>query len=186
MTVRRVTRGMLCSALCGAALLLTGCMDPNTKDDRGYTKAPLEHGAYPIKGEPQTAMRELGDPNQPKGERVEAPVEAAAAPATPVANVPLPAGVTQAMVTDGAAIFSGPGNCMACHGAGGSGGPIAPKLADNQWLNIDGEYESIVHLITTGVPSPRQFPAPMPARGGSTITDEQVRQVAAYIYSISR
>ena len=187
MIVRRVTRGMLCGTLFGATLLLTGCMDPDSDDKRGYTKAPLEHGAYPVKGEPETAMRDLGRPNQPAGDRVEvAEAPAAAAPAAPAANVTLPAGVTQAMVTDGAAIFGGPGNCLACHGAGGGGTAIGPKLADSEWLNISGEYESIVGLITSGVPSPKQFPAPMPAKGGSAITDEQVRQVAAYVYSISR
>jgi mono/diheme cytochrome c family protein len=36
------------------------------------------------------------------------------------------------------------------------------------------------------VPTPKQHPAPMPARGGGQITDDQVREVAAYIYSISR
>ena len=187
MIVHRVTRGMLCGPLLGAALLLTACMDPKSDDKRGYTKAPLEHGAYPVKGEPSTAMRDLGRPNQPVGERVEVAAEpAAAAPAGPAANVTLPAGVTQAMVTDGAAIFGGPGNCLACHGAGGSGTPIGPKLADSEWLNIGGDYEEIVALVTAGVPSPKQFPAPMPAKGGSAISEEQVRQVAAYVYSISR
>ncbi len=186
MIVRRVTRGMLCGGVLSAALLLNGCMDPESNDNRGYTKAPLERGAYPVKGEPESAMRQMGRTNQPRGEIVEVAAAPAPAAAGPAANVPLPAGVTQAMVTEGASVFSGAGSCLACHGAGGAGSPIGPKLADNEWLNIDGEYESIVGLITTGVPAPKQFPAPMPPKGGSQISDEQVRQVAAYVYSISR
>ena len=37
-----------------------------------------------------------------------------------------------------------------------------------------------------GVPQPKQHPAPMPAKGGAPLTDEQVKQVSAYVYSISR
>jgi len=128
----------------------------------------------------------MGTPNKPMGERVEVAEQKAAAAAGPAKQVTLPAGVTQAMVDQGATLFSGSGNCLACHGGGGAGTAIGPKLADSEWLNIQGEYDQIVQLITAGVPNPKQFPAAMPPKGGSTITDEQVRQVAAYVYSISR
>jgi mono/diheme cytochrome c family protein len=99
----------------------------------------------------------------------------------------LPDGVTQEMVTQGQALFTGTGGCLACHGADATGTPLAPNLTDTTWLNVPtGTYDEIVNLIMTGVPQPKEAPAPMMAKGGSTITDEQVRQVAAYVYSISR
>ena len=98
----------------------------------------------------------------------------------------LPTGVTQAMVTQGKTIFTGAGNCFACHGANAEGTPIAPKLADGTWLNIDGSYPAIVDLVTKGVAQPKQSMVPMAPKGGTTINDEQVKAVAAYVWSISR
>jgi mono/diheme cytochrome c family protein len=90
------------------------------------------------------------------------------------------------MVASGQTIFGGGGMCFACHGANGAGGPLAPALNDSEWLHIEGGYDEIVALINEGVPTPVQFAAAMPPRGGAPITDEQVRDVAAYVYSISR
>lgn len=104
----------------------------------------------------------------------------------PAANVELPEGVTQDMVAAGQQIFVGAGLCQSCHGPDGSGTALAPNLRDQEWLNIqNGTYDEIVNVVTTGVAQPTQFPAPMPPKGGSQITDEQVRQAAAYVYSIS-
>jgi mono/diheme cytochrome c family protein len=91
------------------------------------------------------------------------------------------------MVDQGRALFAGAANCFACHGPNGTGTPLAPKLDDATWLNIpaDGAYPAIVDLITKGVPMPKQSMVPMAPKGGSTITDEQVRQVAAYVWRIS-
>ena len=66
---------------------------------------------------------------------------------------PLPEGVTQQMVDQGKALFAGPANCFACHGPEGAGTPLAPKLADGEWLHIDGSYTAIVDLVTKGVVS---------------------------------
>lgn len=110
--------------------------------------------------------------------------ETGAAPgAVPPAD--LPEGVTPEMVAAGQQIFTGPGLCYTCHGTDGTGTQLGPNLTDDEWLNIDGSYEQIVQNITTGVPQPQQFPAPMPPKGGSSITDEQVREVAAYVYTLS-
>jgi mono/diheme cytochrome c family protein len=97
----------------------------------------------------------------------------------------LPPGVTPEMVAAGQQIFTGAGGCMACHGPDATGTPLAPNLTDNEWINISGRnYDEIVNLIKTGVPTPKQAPAPMPPRGGSNITDDQVNQVAAYVVSL--
>lgn len=95
----------------------------------------------------------------------------------------LPAGVTQAMVDAGQDKFGTV--CAGCHGVGGTGSASAPALNDNQWLDVPGDYPSIVQVITTGVPNPKQYPAPMPPRGGGNFDDEGVRELAAYVYALS-
>ncbi len=120
-------------------------------------------------------------------------VDAAAAPApeapaaAPAAAVELPPGVTAEMVAAGKTIFHSNGNCFTCHGADAKGTPLAPDLTDATWLNADGTYDGIAKVITTGVPVPKDktHPSPMPPKGGSTITDDQVKQVAGYVYSLS-
>src|SRR5690606_26526605 len=97
----------------------------------------------------------------------------------------LPEGVTQEMVTAGQQVFQGAGICITCHGPDAKGTPLAPDLTDQTRINIDGSYDAIVQLVTNGVPQPVEHPSPMPPKGGSQITDEQVRQVAAYVYSLS-
>jgi len=104
-------------------------------------------------------------------------------PAVNTAN--LPPGVTAQMVQEGKQIFEGPGLCYTCHGQNAMGTALAPNLTDNQWIDSDGSFESIVTLVTNGVPQPKQYPAPMPPKGGSSITDDQVRAVSAYVYAIS-
>ncbi|MGH7475208.1 MAG: c-type cytochrome [Longimicrobiales bacterium] len=108
----------------------------------------------------------------------------ASQPAPPAGE--LPAGVTQEMVTQGQQIFTSTGNCFTCHGQDATGTQLAPNLTDSEWINIEGDYESIVENVRTGVPQPVQHPAPMPPMGGAQLTDEQVRAVAAYVYAISR
>src|SRR5690606_20923693 len=79
----------------------------------------------------------------------------------------LPEGVTQEMVTAGQQVFQGAGICITCHGPDAKGTPLAPDLTDQTWINIDGSYESIVQLVTNGVPQPVEHPSPMPPKGGS-------------------
>lgn len=177
--------------MAGAAMLVlatAACGDPGSTDDRGYTKAPLERPGLLISGERPGDMAAYGSPNRVVVEELPLPEELAIADpvAGPAEVVDLPDGVTQEMVTAGQTLFGGGGLCFACHGANGTGGPLAPAVNDSDWLHVDGSYESIVQLITDGVASPIQYAAAMPPRGGAQITDEQVREVAAYVYSISR
>lgn len=88
--------------------------------------------------------------------------------------------------TLGKSIFTSKGLCHACHGPDAKGTALAPDLTDDTWLNIDGELESIVELVKTGVPSPKSAPAPMPPMGGARLTDEEVQAVARYVYSLSQ
>jgi hypothetical protein len=65
----RGTRWLLLMAAVG----LGGCGDPDTNDDRGYTKAPLERPTVLIDGERPSPMREFGAPRLPQTEPLELP-----------------------------------------------------------------------------------------------------------------
>lgn len=96
----------------------------------------------------------------------------------------LPAGVTSSMVAKGRAVFGGQGICIACHGPDGRGA-VGPSLADSAWLHSDGSYEGIVSTITAGVSArASKSGVVMPPRGGSGINDEDLRAVAAYVWSL--
>lgn len=122
------------------------------------------------------------------GEEASVPADApapASAPEAPIgANVDLPEGVTTDMVAQGKTVFETT-TCWTCHGMDAAGGPLAPTLRDQNWLNSDGSYESIVEVVRNGVPTPVEHPGAMPPMGGSPLTDDQVNQVAAYVYAIS-
>ena len=124
-----------------------------------------------------------GDGAPPAEETQQPPAEAAPAAAS---DMDFPEGVTAAMVAEGEAVFTGAGICFTCHMAGGVGGPSGPNLTDDEWLNIEGSYESIVQNIMTGVLEPKEFPGLMPPKGGAPITDEQVAAVAAYVWTLSQ
>lgn len=96
----------------------------------------------------------------------------------------LPIGVTAPIIDEGQQIFTQA--CFLCHGESAEGTPMAPNLTDAECLHGDGSYEFIVELVSTGVPQPRQSIVPMLPRGGSDLTDDQVRAVAAYVWSLSR
>src|SRR3954470_13535843 len=68
--------------------------------------------------------------------------------ATP-AQPRLPANVTAAMIAQGDTIFN-TNSCQKCHRPHGIGGRLAPNLTDQAWVHIDGSYDAIVKLVTTG------------------------------------
>jgi mono/diheme cytochrome c family protein len=97
----------------------------------------------------------------------------------------LPEGVTPAMIEEGAKLFKGAGLCAACHGVSATGG-VGPSLVDTVWLHSKGTFEEIARQITAGVPQAQaKGGMMMPPRGGSAISDAQVRAVAAYVWSLS-
>jgi mono/diheme cytochrome c family protein len=136
-----------------------------------------------------------GDANANGDEPVEtAAVEVVSAePAMDVAEMDamdqeLPEGVTAAMIEEGEGIYNGAGICMSCHGATGEGIPnLGADLTDDEWLHVDGSYEQIVENIMTGVTAQESSSGvPMPAKGGTAITDDQVKAVAAYVWTLSK
>ncbi len=114
------------------------------------------------------------------------PVESPAAQPAPSRS--LPDGVTADMVVAGEHIFNGQ-SCIKCHGAGARGSQRAPDLTDSTWIHIDGSYSAIVALVTTGFTKSEmrdpKYPFSMNPRGGVNLSNEQIRQVAAYVWSLS-
>ena len=99
--------------------------------------------------------------------------------------------ITPQLIARGDSVFHA-SSCTECHGRNGKGLPHGPDLTSGHWAQTDGSYEQIIALITSGVPEDkiidRFFPEPMPARGGGKppLTDDQIRALAAYVYSLSR
>ncbi len=116
----------------------------------------------------------------------EAALEAPAPAELSIDPALLPEGVTVEMVKEGRELFGGGGICFTCHTLEATGGPLAPDLTDDVWINVDGEYRSIVELVKTGVAQPLEHPGAMLPRAGMPLTDEQVEAVAAYAYMLSR
>jgi cbb3-type cytochrome c oxidase subunit III len=96
-----------------------------------------------------------------------------------------PAAVTPAAIAKGDTIFHKTGLCYACHGSNAEG-TVGPNLTDAEWLHGDGSYDMIVAIVTSGVPVDKAKKGiAMPPKGGSSITEEEVKAVAAYVYSLS-
>jgi len=103
--------------------------------------------------------------------------------------LPVPPGATHEMVSLGDRIFHGQvagGMCTACHGPNGAGSPLGPDLTKNKWLWSDGSWDGIAKTITNGVMQPKQYRSPMPPFGGSQLTPEQTKAVAAYVWALSQ
>jgi cytochrome c oxidase cbb3-type subunit III len=80
---------------------------------------------------------------------------------------------------EGRAVYTGSGNCGDCHGPDARGNPDygAPDLTRNVW-NSGGDPQSLYTTIYFG-----QHRI-MPAWGG-TLTLEQIRALATYVYAVS-
>lgn len=107
------------------------------------------------------------------------------ASAAPLVAQAVPAAVTKESIAKGDEIFHGSGLCFACHGNDAKGA-VGPNLTDDQWLHSKGSYDEIVKQIMTGVPKEISKSGNiMPPRGGSSISDDDVKLVAAYVWSLS-
>src|SRR5918994_6628127 len=93
-----------------------------------------------------------------------------------------PPAVTPAAIAKGDTIFHKTGLCYACHGSNAQGA-VGPNLTDAEWIHGDGSVEMIAATVTSGVPKEKaKSGIMMPPKGGSTISDEDVKAVAAYVY----
>lgn len=96
----------------------------------------------------------------------------------------LPRGVTAAQGSEGRALYRSA--CVMCHGDGGRGTQLGPSLVDGTWSQGTGSFEEIIHVVTQGAPGTEEFGVPMPPRGNGALTEEQIRAVSAYTYSLAR
>jgi glucose/arabinose dehydrogenase/mono/diheme cytochrome c family protein len=106
-------------------------------------------------------------------------------------NLPVPPGATRQMVLLGQQIYRGQvggAPCTGCHGENGEGTPLGPPMTgkNKKWLWSDGSYPGIEKTINDGVPQPKEYRSPMPAKGGAQLTPEQVSAVAAFVWSLSQ
>ncbi|MDX2192082.1 MAG: cytochrome c [Gemmatimonadales bacterium] len=98
------------------------------------------------------------------------------------------AAISPELIAKGKTVFTSSGLCFACHGMNAEGG-VGPKLVGHTFLHSGGSYDEIVTFVMNGVePAKAKYGAKsgMPARGGSKISDDDVKAVAAYVFSISR
>jgi mono/diheme cytochrome c family protein len=115
--------------------------------------------------------------------------ETAAAPGAAPSTGAAPEGTTPQMVAAGKQIYESNGICFTCHGMDAKGTALAPDLTSGKWLWVNpaqgNMLAQIEKVVKEGVPAPKEHPAPMPPMGGAQLTDEQIRDVSAYVLSIS-
>ena len=101
----------------------------------------------------------------------------------PESPLPTPPGATKAQVDAGDSLFHAQ-SCSGCHGTDARGTPLGPDLKSGKWLWGDGSLASIRSTIDKGVPAPKQYRSPMPARGGAQLSDQELTSVAAYVWAV--
>ena len=96
-----------------------------------------------------------------------------------------PAAANPELIAKGDSVYHKAGLCYACHGTNAQGA-VGPNLTDAEWLHGDGSVDMIAATVTAGIPQEKaKGGIAMPAKGGSSISDEEVKAVAAYVYSLS-
>ena len=113
--------------------------------------------------------------------------DAAATPARPQAPTASGAAASYSpeLVAKSDAPFHASGNCYACHGSNAEG-LVGPNLTDAEWIHSKGSYDDIVAQINHGVPKEESKSGiVMPPKGGATLSDDDVKAIAAYVYSLS-
>jgi glucose/arabinose dehydrogenase/mono/diheme cytochrome c family protein len=135
-----------------------------------------------VVGVPDTPSQSngLADAQPPEGTHADAGREAV--------GLQPPEGATMGDVVLGSRIFHGDeqeGTCAGCHGLKGQGGHQGPSLADHKWLWSDGSFKGIEQTVAAGVRKPKEFSGVMPPMGGSPLTPDGVKAVAAYVWAIS-
>jgi mono/diheme cytochrome c family protein len=96
----------------------------------------------------------------------------------------LPAGATAEQAAEGRRLYAVA--CVMCHGERAEGTQLGPPLAEGAWTHGSGSLEDIARVVEEGAPATDEYGVPMPPRGNGTFTDEQVRAVSTYVFSLSR
>lgn len=104
--------------------------------------------------------------------------------ATDVTEIAADPELNQFALAGGAAAFKV--NCTPCHGSGAQGGVGYPNLNDDEWLwggDVEAIYTTIAHGIRDTSDDDTRV-SEMPAFG-DILEPEEIKQVAAYVYSLS-
>jgi mono/diheme cytochrome c family protein len=110
-----------------------------------------------------------------------------AGPAAGQEPTAVPSEVTDSAIAAGRALYDGSGGCRDCHGEGGAGTAEGPALVTGRWKLGDGGYAWLVHMTRhAGWGARTRYGDPQPMRGPTVLDSAEVRQVAAYVWSISR
>lgn len=98
-----------------------------------------------------------------------------------------PPGMTAEDIAAGREHYHGVGGCVPCHGEAGTGTEEGPALDDQAWELGDGSFPWLVQMTKhAGWGMRDRGGDPQPMRGPTVLDSVQVRQVAAYVWSISR
>src|SRR5215831_16028684 len=117
-----------------------------------------------------------------------APAPAAASPA----SRPTTMAAAPALIALGDSLYHA-ASCRRCHGPDAKGAQNGPNLTGPTFLHIKGtgSYQDFVNVIMSGIPADsikdKSHTLPMRPKGGgqTPLTDDQVKAVAAYVYSLS-
>lgn len=96
--------------------------------------------------------------------------------------------IPPAVIAEGKAIFEGKRGalCVTCHAKNARGVTgLGPDLTDATWLHGDGSMAFLQNVIRAGILTPKKSASIMPPMGGASLNAEQVRAVAAYVYTLS-
>jgi mono/diheme cytochrome c family protein len=98
-----------------------------------------------------------------------------------------PRAVTDRAIARGKALYEGRGQCAGCHGVRGEGTEVGEPLAAGTWKLGDGSYDWLTKVIRhSGIAARGRDGDPLPMRGPTLLSEREVREVAAYVWSISR
>jgi mono/diheme cytochrome c family protein len=136
------------------------------------------------------ALAAIAACSKPSASTSPSPASAPSSTAAPATNTAAARPFTAAMVAEGDSIFHAR-SCKNCHGPEGKGAANGPNLTDQTFLHVDNTFQSYVTLVTNGVPADQikdhSHHIPMGGRGGRgpPLTDDQIKAVASYAYSLS-
>jgi len=117
-----------------------------------------------------------------------APAAQPAAPAPAPTPAPAPAPAAKPDASRGAPLYAT--NCSSCHGPKGDGdGPVGASLVPKPAKHSDGAYmnalsnEHLFKVIKEGGPAVGK--SPMMAPWGGALSDDQIRDVVAFVRSLA-
>jgi mono/diheme cytochrome c family protein len=98
-----------------------------------------------------------------------------------------PRGITDSTIALGRSLYGGKGDCAKCHGDSGEGTPEGASLNSGPWKVGSGSYEGILHVVRhSGIAARGWDGDPLPMRGPTLLSADEVKVVAGYVWSISR